>query len=72
MTRVRQTLEGFAQVNTVEFVSAKDQFELTYVSDTPMGEEFKDSIQEIIIFPGVRKFLGSVGDRLNNSQEESP
>lgn len=57
-------------MDNVKFISGADQFEVTYISDTPMGNEFRDSIMGIIIFPGVRKFLGGVGDRLNNCDEE--
>lgn len=72
MSRVKQTLEGFVQVDTVNFISAGDQFEVSYFGDCPMGEEFSNSVKEVIIFPGVRKFLGGVGERLNNSRDEGP
>lgn len=37
-----------------------------------MGEEFRSSVTEIIILPGMRKFLGGVGSKLNNSNDVGP
>ncbi len=67
---MKRTLEGFPTVDRVEFHPAKEQFEVEYRSDSPMGEEFKKSVTDIIIFPGVRKFLGGVGDKLNNPADQ--
>lgn len=53
----------------MKFHSAVDQFEVEYRSDRSMADEFKESVIEVIIFPGVRKFLGDVGDKLNNSPD---
>lgn len=72
MKRVKQTLEGFDQVEAVDFISEKEQFEVAYRGDIPMGEEFQASVKEIIIFPGMRKFLGGVGSKLNNSNDVGP
>lgn len=72
MSRVTQTLEGFEGVERVEFIPSKDQFEVAYSGDAPMGEEFKKAVTGVIILPGVRKFLGSVGDRMHNSEGRSP
>ncbi len=72
MSRVKQALEGFESVRRVEFQPAKDQFAVEYRADAPMGEEFKKSVYEVIILPGARKFLGSVGDRLHKSTDQGP
>lgn len=72
MTRVRKTLEGFEQVLTVEFHPAREQFEVTYRADCPMGDEFKEAVTDVVIFPGVRKLLGNVGTSLNNSSDQGP
>ena len=72
MKRVKQTLEGFEQVQSVEFISEKEHFEVTYRAEIPMGEVFRDSVKEIIIFPEMRKFLGGLGSKLNNSTDVGP
>lgn len=69
---MRQTLEGFEGVENVLFISDKEQFEVKYNSDVPKGEAFRASVKEIIILPGVRKFLGNIGDQLNNYSDEGP
>ena len=45
---------------------------MEYKSEQPMGEEFKAAVTNVIIFPEVRKFLGGVGDKLNNSVDQEP
>lgn len=72
MSRVKQTLEGFETVAKVEFQPEKEQFEIKYRSDRPMGDEFRKAVTDVVIFPGVRKFLGNVGDSLNNSFDQGP
>ena len=72
MNRVRQTLEGFESVSNVEFQSEREQFEVTYRLEQLMGDEFRKAVTDVIIFPGVRKFLGNVGNSLNNSSDQSP
>lgn len=72
MSRVKQTLEGFETVAKVEFQSEKEQFEITYRFNQPMGDEFRKAVSDVVIFPGVRKFLGNVGNSLNNSFDQGP
>lgn len=72
MGRVKETLEGFDSVDQVEFQPEREQFEVTYRSDQPMGDEFRRAVIDVVIFPGVRKFLGNVGNSLNNSHDQSP
>ncbi len=69
MSRVKQTLEGFEGVERVQFWPAKEQFEVEYRAEVPLGEDFKKSVTDVIIFPAVRKFLGCIGDKLNNSPD---
>jgi len=56
----------------VEFQSEREQFEVTYRLEQLMGDEFRKAVTDVIIFPGVRKFLGNVGNSLNNSSDQSP
>jgi len=70
--RVERTLAGFEVVNKVDFNPVREQFEVEYRSECEMGEEFRAAVNDVIIFPSVRKFLGCVGDRLNNSVVEEP
>ncbi|PKM81604.1 MAG: hypothetical protein CVU89_08915 [Firmicutes bacterium HGW-Firmicutes-14] len=67
MKRVRQTLEGFKAVQNIDFHPAREQFEINYRAERPLGEEFRQAVSDVIIFPGVRKVLGDVGGRLNKS-----
>lgn len=72
MDRVEKTLAGFEVVEKVEFYPVREQFEVEYRSECEMGEEFRAAVNDVIIFPGVRKFLGGVGDSLNNSAAGEP
>lgn len=72
MNRVKQALEGFDTVTGVEFLPEKEQFDVSYRSNEPMAEEFKKAVFDVVIFPGVRKFLGDVGNSLHNSPRQSP
>ena len=67
-----QTLEGFESVTAVEFRPAREEFEVSYKSDSPMGDGFRQAVTDIIVFPGVRSFLGGLGDTLNNSKDTGP
>lgn len=58
-------------MDKVEFISEREQFEINYRADVPMGDEFKKSVADVIIFPRFRKFLGGMGEKLNNSSDES-
>ena len=66
MDRVEKTLSGFEVVDKVDFIPVREQFEVEYRSECEMGEDFLTAVNGVIIFPGVRKFLGGVGDSLNN------
>lgn len=66
MKRVRQTLEGFENVDKVDFVPDCEQFEVEYRSESPRGDEFQRAVSAVVIFPDVRRFLGGVGERLHN------
>lgn len=53
----------------VEFYPDKEQFEVEYRAGSPMGDEFRKTVTNLVIFPGTRRFLGGVGDKLNKSEE---
>ena len=65
------TLEGFKEVQRVEFHAAKEQFEVEYQTDAAMGDVFRQAVLDVVIFPEVRKFLGDVGGKLHNSASQS-
>ena len=69
---MEKTLDGFDAVTKVKFFPDKEQFEVFYNSDSPMSDEFKEAVRNVIIFPGVRRFLGGIGDQLHNSPEGRP
>lgn len=56
----------------VDFIPTAEQFEVEYRSNCEQGETFRQAVADVIIFPRVRKLLGSVGDRLNNSPDGEP
>lgn len=51
----------------VSFLPSDAVFQITYKGTESRAEELKNKVEGLIIFPGVRKFLGGVGDILNKS-----
>lgn len=61
MQRVKRALGGFEEVKDIKFLGSEENFQVIYQADRFMAEEMHKAVEEVVVAPGARKFLGDLG-----------